>query len=270
MNGIEVSPVYNKSGAQTDAYDIDGNLVSAPQRVLVFEDDFDSFNSSMWVKEVGNVRNYNTELQCYREQNVAIENSCLVLTAKKENYGGKAWTSGSISGQTKQAFSFGRYEAKIKFPNLMGAFGAFWCLGSNFWKEYVDGGQPTNHGVLWPECGEIDITETMPGNSDVAQANLWSYTGTSLGSGTSSEIISSQWHIYAVERTSEYIAISIDGTEFKRWTFSDYQASTVQAYQLPFYMILNLAVGASGGIPDASTTEMKMYVDWVRVYAPLS
>lgn len=274
--GNVLENIYSESGISlATAYDKDGEIVFSedpyiPGRTLVFEDDFDSFDSEMWMCEIGNVRNYNTELQCYRSQNVSIEDSCLVLTAKRESYGGKDWTSGSISGQTLQSFQFGRFEARIKFPNVGGAFGAFWMVGSNFWKEYVDGDRPINHGTIWPECGEIDITETIPGNATTAQANMWSYTGSSLGAGRSGTIVSSDWNVYAVEWTSEYVAVFVNDVEYKRWAFSDYSASAVQAYQLPFYMILNLAVGASGGTPASGTTEMKMYVDWVRVYAPLT
>ena len=280
-NGNELHAIYDANGAELNsAYDSNGNQIYTKYdppsddpyiegRTLLFEDNFNFFNTANWVYEIGNVRNYNTELQCYRAENVSIEDSCLVLTAKRESYGGKAWTSGSISGQTIQAFTYGRFEAKVKFPNVVGAFGAFWMAGSNFWKEYIDGGQSINHGVIWPACGEIDIDETIPGNASTAQANMWTYTGDSMGAGRSRSLVSSDWHVYACEWTSEYVAIFLDGTEYKRWTFSNYDASAVQAYHLPFYMILNLAVGASGGTPDASTSEMKMYVDWVRVYAPL-
>lgn len=273
IDGVALNAVYDVDGAELNiAYDIDGNVIytKSGERVVVFQDDFNSFDSSMWVYEIGNVRNYNTELQCYRSQNVTIEDSCLVLTAKRESYGGKNWTSGSISGQTKQSFKFGRFEAKIKFPNVVGAFGAFWMVGSNFWKEYVDGDRPTSHGVIWPACGEIDCTETIPGDVNKAKANMWSYTGSSLGQGASGTINIGDWHIYAIEWTSEYVAALVDDVEYKRWTFSDYSSSAVQAYQLPFYMILNLAVGASGGTPSEQTNEMKMYVDWVKVWSPLT
>lgn len=272
-SGNELNSVYKADGTELqNAYDKSGNLVysKSSERQVIFEDDFNSFDSSKWVYEIGNVRNYNTEQQCYRAENVSIEDSCLVLTAKRESYGGKNWTSGSISGQTIQAFTYGRFEAKIKFPNVVGAFGAFWMVGSNFWKEYVDGDRPINHGVIWPRCGEIDIDETIPGDATVAKATMWTYTGGSMGTGISGNITSSDWHVYAVEWTSEYVAAFVDGVEYTRWTFSNYDASAVQAYHLPFYMILNLAVGAAGGAPSDSTTQMKMYVDWVRVYAPLT
>ena len=209
-------------------------------------------------------------MQTYRaENNVSVEDGCLVITAKKEDFGTKHWTSGSITGQHKFEQTYGRWEAKVKFPNIIGAFGAFWLLGANMENVYHETGDNDVSGEIWPKCGEIDINETIPGNATTAQANLWTYTGSSMGTGRSANMVSSEWHIYAMEWTSEYIAIFLDGVEFKRWTFSDYSSSEVQAYHLPFYMILNLAVGASGGTPASSTSEMKMYVDWVRVYAPL-
>lgn len=277
VTGVNLNKAYSIEGNDVStAYDVDGDVVFTPfdpyidGRTLIYEDDFNSFDSSMWGYELGTPRNADREIQCYREENVTIEDSCLVLTAKRESYGGKAWTSGSITGQRKQEFKYGRFEAKIKFPNLIGAFGAFWLVGSNFWKEYTDGGKSTSYGEIWPKCGEIDVQETIPGNATTAQANMWTYTGSSMGLGRSASMVSSEWHIYAMEWTSEYIAIFLDDVEYKRWTFADYDASAVQAYHLPFYMILNMAVGASGGTPADSTTEMKMYVDWVRVYAPLS
>lgn len=284
IGGAELSFLYDVQGASLSAaYDINGNRIFGdeipvdpddpyiPGRTLVFVDDFNSFDPSMWMHEIGNVRNYSSELQCYRAENVSFEDSCLVLTAKRETYGGKEWTSGSISGQTIQRFRYGRFEAKIKFPNVVGAFGAFWMAGSNFWKEYVDGGRPTNHGVIWPACGEIDTAEGAPGNAAQVQSILWDASdGNSLGLFKSGTVDQSEWNIYALEWTPEYMASSVNGVEFARWTFSNFTAEQVQAYQLPFYMILNLAVGSSGGIPASTTNEMKMYVDWVRVYSPLT
>lgn len=279
-NGTVLTQVYDKNGNElVTAYDSQGNIIfvkSDPPsddpyiegRTLVFEDNFNFFNSTKWGYELGDVRN--NELQTYRaENNVSVSDSCLVITAKKEDFGNKHWTSGSITGQHKFEQTYGRWEAKVKFPNITGAFGAFWLLGANMENVYHEIGDNDVSGVIWPKCGEIDITETIPGNALVAQANLWKYSGSSFGGGRSGRIVSSDWNIYALEWTDKYIAAFVNDVEYKRWTFADYDASEVQAYHLPFYMILNLAIGASGGTPADSTTEMKMYVDWVRVYAPL-
>ena len=283
-----LASVYGLDGTELNfAYDLDANIVFSKGtpipddpyiegRTLLFEDSFNgnTLNSENWGYEIGNVRN--NELQFYRStNNVSVEDGKLVITAKRETYLDKSWTSGSITGQLKKSWLYGRFEAKIKFPNVVGAFGAFWTLGANHFIVYANEqtgekeGTAPEWSVPWPQCGEIDITETIPGNASTAQANLWKYNGGSFGTGRSATMVSSDWHVYAMEWTSEYIAMLLDGIEYKRYTFSNYTSEQIQAYHLAQYIILNLAVGASGGTPSDGTNEMKMYVDWVRVYAPL-
>ena len=281
IDGISCDTIYNIEGnSSLEGYTFDGKKIfpdssEVPnERILLFEDNFEELlNESNWSYEIGNVRN--NELQFYRSQNVSLQDSNLVITAKKEPHLNKTWTSGSITGQKKRYWKYGRFEAKIKFPGVAGAFGAFWALGANHWIEYKsdDNSDVANSSpegsVPWPQCGEIDIIETIPGNTNRPHTNLWRYNGGSLGSEKLSfDIDISEWHIYSMEWTSEYIAMEIDGIEFKRWNFSDYTEEQIQAYRLPQYIVLNLAVGASGGTPPTDVSEMKMYVDWVRVYEP--
>ncbi len=40
----------------------------------------------------------------------------------------------------------------------------------------------------------------------------------------------------------------------------------VNPFQQPHYILLNLAIGKSGGIPDDSAFPLKYEVDYVRVY----
>lgn len=288
ISGQSLASAYDLSGASlNNAYDFGGNLVFSKVepipddpyiegRTLLFEDSFDgeSLNAENWSCEIGNVRN--NESQFYRSQNVSVEDGKLVITAKRETHLNKSWTSGSITGQLKKSWLYGRFEAKIKFPNVVGAFGAFWTIGANHWIEYKgddDESMANSHpdgSVTWPLCGEIDVVESIPGNTLRPPANLWDNTGTSLGSMRfDSDIDIGQYHIYSMEWTSEYIEMLIDNHAFKRWTFSDYDEAQIAAYKLPQHILLNLAIGAAGGTPDQSINEMEMYVDWVRVYAPL-
>jgi len=278
LDGTVILAAYHKDGSPIEnGFDIGGNIIYPgtdpylPGRTLIFEDDFNgsALNTANWGYELGPMRN--AELQTYKAGNVSVENGCLVITALKNGTGGRPWTSGSITGMGKKSFKYGRIEAKIKFPNVVGAFGAFWTLGANYVVQYDEIDRPVVVGdVGWSECGEVDITETIPGNATTAQANLWSYyNDASLGSGRSGQIVSSEWNVYACEWTPEYIAMSVNGLEYKRYTFSAWAADVTQAYQLPQYILLNLAVGKAGGTPAESTSEMKMYVDWVRVYSPL-
>lgn len=280
-NGNAISVGYAEDGSQLNyAYDVSGDTVfqsGDPMddyiagRVLTFEDDFNgtALDTTKWIYELGDVGR-NNESQTYRSQNVAVENGCLVLTAKRESYNNKNWTSGSITTQGKFEQTYGRWEAKIKFPNVNGAFCAFWGKGANQVNIYHEDGKRETGGVQWPMCGEFDITETIPGTSTKARSNLWKYSGGSLGSGASTNLVSSDWHVYGMEWTDAYIQMFVDGVAFKKYTFSNYNATEIQAYYLPFFMIINMAVGSSGGTPASTLNEMKMYVDWVRVYAPLN
>lgn len=275
IDGSSLNSVFDGNGdTLNSAFNIDGEQVYSTGRTILFEDNFSgsALDSSKWGYELGYVRN--NELQAYRgENNVSVEDGCLVITAKKEDYGTKHWTSGSITGQGKFTFTYGRAEARIKFPNIQGAFPAFWTLGANHIVEYHETGTPTSSGVTWSECGEIDIVEITKGNRNKAKATLWGINDSMLGSQILSDTINvTDWNIYACEWTAEYIAMFVNNVEFARWTFSDYGDTQTQAYHLPQYLLLDLAVGGynQDDPPASSTTEMKMYVDWVRVYAPLT
>lgn len=270
--GNLIGTFYNVHNDQvSQIYDVDGNpLIN--QRVITFEDDFDgqSLDESKWSYELGICRPSNNELQTYRRRNVTVEDGCLVLTAKRESYNTKDWTSGSITTEGKFNQRYGRWEAKIKMPAVAGAFAAFWMKGANQINHYDEDGVRTIDGVQWPQCGEFDITETTPGDTNVAKSNMWTYSGRSLGRGVSAFINIADWNIYACEWTPEYIAVFLNDVEFKRYVFSSYESSEIQAYHLPFFAIINLAVGSHGGTPSSELNEMKMYVDWVRVYEPLA
>lgn len=283
IQGSKVTSAYQKDGLiLAQAFDSSGSKVFPdsdpylPGRTLVFEDDFNgaSLDASKWEPCIGIFKQSNTEPFCYREENISFENSSIVFTAKREEYAGKPWTSAAIIGQKFQSFTYGRFEAKIKNSSIVGAFPAFWMMGIVIQRDFEDGQVSHITSGSWPECGEIDIYEFMPRsypNMTTISANLWKCdTGQTFGNKTKSPVAVSDWHIYAIEWTADYIAALVDGVEYGRWTFSSFPASNSAAYHLPFYMMLNLAVGDSGGDPAATTNEMKMYVDWVRVYAPLN
>ena len=123
-----------------------------PGRALLWEDDFTgtTLNTDNWDYE----NNYSrpNEVQNYvaGTNNVWIEDGKLVIKAKKESSNGKEWSSGCIHTNDKQEYMYGRFEAKIKIPQTVGSFPAFWTLGAN----YEEG-----NGITWPYWGEIDIRE---------------------------------------------------------------------------------------------------------------
>ncbi len=286
----ELQSVYAKDGQSIDkAYDIFENVVfdkDTPDdpyilgRLLLFEDSFrdETLNSDNWQCEIGKTRG-ESRPGVFRAQNVLIEDGKLHLIAKRENHLQYTWTMGSITSGHIRAWMYGRFEAKIKMPGISGAFPAFWSIGgSGFntprnddgtidFERQFEGGNAT----LWPLCGEIDFTEGTPGNDTRPYCNIWDMDGNSMGAGRpSSPIVLTDWHIYSMEWTSEYIAMLLDGIEYKRYTFSDYSEAQISAYKNePQCIILDLDVGGAGGTIPNDVNEMNMYVDWVRVYAPL-
>jgi beta-glucanase (GH16 family) len=108
-------------------------------------------DKSKWKYSVG-PNNANKELEYYSDRPV---NSGMdgqghyLITARKENMNGKAYTSAKFISAGIFSQKYGRFEARIQLPAGKGLWPAFWALGNNI------------NDVGWPECGEIDIMETV-------------------------------------------------------------------------------------------------------------
>ena len=261
---------------------------------MVWSDEFNgtSLNTKVWnIEENGNGGG-NQELQYYRKENVAVANGNLVLTARRENYNNKQFTSGRINSRDKAYFKHGIIQARIKFPKTAnGVWPAYWMMGNDYGK------------LGWPRCGEIDIVETgnAEGIKNGTQTRHFGATlhwGTSAGAnhkqyGTSylapenNPLQNDEYHIITTEWDGQFLSMYYDLKDFTvaaknkaRFYSATIPASTNSAdighyFQKPFFFIFNLAVGGNytgiynaGGIsalPNAGD-EAKMFVDWVRVY----
>ena len=109
---------------------------------LVWQDLFDGtdLDPMRWTIEVNGNGGGNNELQYYtdRTDNVCVSkdskgNGCLILTAKRESYLGKQFTSGRIISKNKVSFKYGKIEAAIRLPKTAnGLWPAFWMMGNDF------------------------------------------------------------------------------------------------------------------------------------------
>ncbi|MGH9762454.1 MAG: glycoside hydrolase family 16 protein [Blastocatellia bacterium] len=88
--------------------------------------------------------------------------------------------------------------------------------------------------------------------------------GGNLSSPTS---YASGFHTYAVERTSTSIDWLIDGVQYFQGNIAN-GINNTSAFQGPFFILLNVAVGGNFvGSPDSSTVfPQEMLVDYVRVW----
>lgn len=223
-------------------------------------DDFSgsSVDTNKWGYELGYVRN--NETQKYTNTNAEINDGILALRGKKASDG--SWTSASIISKGHFAFMYGKIEAKVRACNYNGSFGAFWTLGDSFEFGYKENGSPDTLGEWWAYCGEFDVMEFYNGkltcgtffNEKEESGRVW-YNNYPTG----------DWHVFAMEwNTDGSLVFSIDGNELSRTNATDNRA-----FHIPHFILLNQAIGASGGTPDSSTTEITQYVDWIKYY-PLS
>lgn len=260
---------------------------------LVWQDlfDGDALDETVWNIEVNGNGGGNNELQYYRRENVSVGKdeasgcNALILTAKREKYSNKEFTSGRINSKNKKAFKYGKIEASIKLPKTAnGLWPAFWLMGNDYDQ------------VGWPRCGEIDILEM--GNSNGIKNNTqdryfngachWgfykdgAYPNYAKASTWSYSLQDDQYHLYTMIWDEKKISMYVDMDKYpdaKAYyemgvTGDDSDWSVAKYFHHDFFILFNLAVGgnfpgihkASGitAIPEDGSASM--YVDFVKVY----
>ncbi len=247
-----------------------------PQRsqrgwTLVWADEFDDtagtgLDPARWTHDIGRGDNGwgNAELQYYTErpENAAhTGDGFLAITALLEDFSGAAYTSARVKTQGLFTTTYGRVEARIKLPTGAGLWPAFWMLG----EDITD--------VGWPACGEIDIMEYRGQTPDVVHGSLHGpgyFAGDPL---TASYLLPSgrfdkDFHVFAVEWDPGRIAFYVDDHLYHLATSAHVPPGGRWAFDAPFFLILNVAVGGNfvGPVGPSTTFPQTMLVDYVRVY----
>ena len=237
---------------------------------MVWSDEFDgtSLDETVWNYNTGGNGWGNNEKQYYtnRPENIRVQNGCLEIEARKEQYENSEYTSARIHSKGKKEFLYGRMEARIKFPGGKGTWPAYWMLG--------------NKGN-WPNCGEIDIIEHI--GSQPTRASFALHTATkngTKGNNWSSVYffdysLADDFHVYAIEWAQEekdgkdVIRFLVDGVQYAEAWETMIDDNDTWPFFKPHYFIFNLAIGGNmgGTVDDAIFNQQRiMYVDWVRVY----
>jgi beta-glucanase (GH16 family) len=234
---------------------------------LSWSDEFD-YNglpdSSKWGYDVGGHGWGNNELQYYTKASAAnaeVSNGTLKLRALQQKMKGKDYTSARLVTRDKASFTYGKIEMRAKLPPGRGLWPAFWMLGSNV------------NTVDWPECGEIDIMEHVGFEKDSIFGTIHSKSynhiiGTQKTRKTFISDPYNAWHVYSVDWTPEYMDFYVDNILFNH-VENEHKTVAEWPFDLPFYMILNIAVGGNlGGKHGVDNTAFPavMEVDYVRVY----
>jgi beta-glucanase (GH16 family) len=232
-------------------------FASQAQWTLIWADEFGGsvLDSTKWVTETGGWGWGNNELQYYTDgDNLSVSNGALVIEAREEQFGSNSHTSGKIITKNLFEIKHGKIEARLKVPLGQGLWPAFWMLGEN-----ID-------VVSWPQCGEIDVMEHINAEMSIHGTAHWNNSG-HVYDGSSAVVNPSNYQTYTVEWNSDQIRWYLNGVQYHSLSIQNNTQST-EEFQLPFYLILNLAVGGDWpGYPDATTPfPSQVEVDYVRAY----
>ncbi len=241
---------------------------------LVWSDEFDgtTLNADNWSVEVNGNGGGNQEKQYYtdRQENLRIEDGCLIIEARKEDYNNREYTSARINSREKRYFKYGKIEARMMFPKGGGTWPAFWMMGNDYKK------------VGWPKCGEIDIIEHVGNQPRMASFALHTpdkngTKGNNWSSRSYLDNLEEEYHVYGIEWLEDdfngldRIYFTIDGEQLAmaQENAEHVDENAYWPFNKEHFIILNLAIGGTmgGNVDDAIfDNPVLMKVDWVRVY----
>ena len=255
---------------------------SAPQPwQLVWSDEFNGPanappDPAKWTYDLGNNNGWgNRELENYTKDpaNAHMDgNGNLVVHAepiKSETPpapGAPAYTSARI--KTLGLFAIGpdphtiiRVETRVKVPAGAGMWPAFWMLGGTF------------NNRNWPQCGEIDIMESIGREPTMNHGSLHGpgYSGgqpkTAIYTLPGGKKFADDFHTFAIDWTPTAVTFYVDDVAYNTVHDTDIPAGTQWVYNQPFFVLLNLAVGGNFAGPVGAETVFpkELLVDYVRV-----
>ncbi|HEY2580956.1 MAG TPA: glycoside hydrolase family 16 protein [Mucilaginibacter sp.] len=178
--------------------------------------------------------------------------------------------SGRINTRSKVEFTYGSASARMKMTGGAGLWPAFWALGNG----------------RWPDCGEIDMMETVGDSSWISNAlhgpNYFGNTPLAYRAYFPKGIDVTQWHVYSVDWTADNIVFKLDGKVTYTVTRAMVEHYGRWAFDNAKFIILNFALGGGYpagvnkvkepyfGIPQSTVDKIKagdakVLVDWVLV-----
>jgi beta-glucanase (GH16 family) len=242
--------------------------------VLVWSEEFEegktdngkyALPGDKWSFETGGAGWGNDEAQYYVDRvlntdTVAkIKDGSLFISAIKlgSPYEGKDYISARMN--TQETWTYGRFEMSAKLPTGRGTWPAFWML-------------PKSYASI--SDGEIDVMEHVGYDPGVVHFSV--HTGaynhakeTGRTANKKVKDFDTEFHLYAVEWTEDYIAGYIDGALYFTFVNDHKGDNETWPFTVPFGLKLNLAIGGSwGGYEGIDNTIFPAIfeIDYVRVY----
>jgi autotransporter-associated beta strand protein len=271
VNRRRVMPCLSLIGFLASSFFIHAAPPSGYYQVWGDEFQGNSLNTKNWEYARNGWRNsaYNTSAA------VSVTNDCLVITTYTA--GGTNFT-GFIDSQNLFNGGYGYYEASIQYSNAPGQWSAFWLQTPYMMNAQPDGtlgntnNSPTNGveiDVFEHRCVDGNNSSWINGGDNALhwngygpqeQSAVWS--SQSLGVGTG-------FHTYGLLWTTNKYSFYLDGNV--TWSTSQYLVSSAEQFiRLTSEIQSNSWAGTvpPGGYPSLATSQVKMFVDYVRYYVP--
>ena len=168
------------------------------------------------------------------------------------------YTSACVKTYGKRSWLYGRFEIRAKIVAKPGLWPAIWTLGDN---------QP------WPSCGEVDLLEYYD-NSILANiawgigGGTWNTTKRPFADFLSQDKNwSRKFHTWRMDWDESWLRIYLDDQLLNEQDLTKtVNPDGFNPFHQPQYLLLNLAIGATGGDPSQTAFPTRYEIDWVRVY----
>ena len=232
---------------------------------LAWHDEFDgtALDTAEWTVYAGPRRDAQNSSDA-----VAVVDGVLTITTSTED---GVHRTGFVDTARRRLFTYGWFEARIRFASAPGEWGAFWMSSPTIGHPV---GDPGTAGT------EIDIVEHRA--ADAAGADIsnryvmnlhWDGYGpdhkTAGGHGApppGAAPLQGNWHVYALEWTPRGYRFLLDGVE--QW------ATTAGLSHRPEFVKLSCEVQdaswaghvPAGGYGPRESSATRMQVDWVRIW----
>ncbi|HEX2129299.1 MAG TPA: glycoside hydrolase family 16 protein, partial [Solirubrobacterales bacterium] len=234
-----------------------------------FADEFDGdqLDRGKWSVMLTETTGFSHAGECYIDdpRTISVQDGILELSAHELEEPHMCGTRPTphVSGMihTKETFAqtYGRFEARIRFPSGSGLHGAWWM-----WPR---------DQVYGEQSGEIDVAEHWGKHPDIVSpyVHIKDAAGAERGRGGYCNVTEpgDSFHTYAVEwLPSSGFVFSYDGAPCM--TFSDWDPGAPltfpQPFDQPFFLVMTLAL-ESGAVDENTPFPATMQVDYVRAWS---
>ncbi len=244
------------------AYD----LPPAADQRLIFSEDFsgdtldDVWSTCYWWQVDGGCTiASNDEEQWYRPEAIEVTDDMVILSATDDPqlttdgstlpFRSGVITTGHVDNDVEApgfTFTYGRVEARVRFPDGEGTWPAFWLLSADR-----------------TSLPEIDIMEWYGSRETVVTSHVHQRVDGDRERARIDYVaddIAGEWHEVGVEWSPERVEFFFDGASIGSVDDRDLIPTT------PMYIIANLALGGPAGEVDVDALPQTFAIDWIRVW----